>query len=166
MVLTQILLAELQREAQNTRKMLERTPEDQFKWQPHAKSMSLISLASHIAEIPGLFVTQTLKSNEMNFATSKYKRPVFDTSVELLQFYDETLQNAVATLQEASDEDLALTWTMRNGEHIILSLPKRAVIRSLCLNHVVHHRGQLSVYLRLLDVPVPGMYGPSADDRF
>ena len=166
MQLVKTFFLELERESENTRKMLAAVPEEKFSWQPHTKSMSLIRLASHIAEIPGMFVTHALASNSLDFATFNYQPKEVKSSGELLEFYDETLKAALDTLKTATEEDLMKHWVMRQGEIELVNLPKFAVIRSLCLNHIVHHRGQLSVYLHLLDVPVPGMYGPSADEAF
>jgi uncharacterized damage-inducible protein DinB len=164
MNLAQVFAAELQRESINTRKLLERVPEDKFDWQPHAKSMKLLKLATHIAEIPGMFATGAVKTNELDFARSTYKRPEVKTTEELLQFFDNTLATALEALSETPAEEMDNNWAMRNGETEIFTLPKKAVIRTICLNHLYHHRGQLSVYLRLLDVPVPGVYGPTADE--
>ena len=166
MQLTKSLFLELERESVNTRKMLAAVPQDKFSWQPHAKSMSLMRLASHIAEIPGMFVTQALASDSLDFATFNYQPKKVRSTEELLKFFDETLQPALETLKKATEEDLMKHWVMRQDEIELVNLPKFAVIRSLCLNHIVHHRGQLSVYLRLLEVPVPGVYGPSADEAF
>ncbi|KAA9340153.1 DinB family protein [Adhaeribacter soli] len=166
MQLAKSFFLELERESKNTRKMLTAVPEDKFSWQPHAKSMSLMRLAAHIAEIPGMFVTHALASDSLDFATFNFQPKEVKSSGELLEFYDETLQPALEALKAASEDDLMKHWVMRQGEIELVNLPKFAIIRSLCLNHIVHHRGQLSVYLRLLDVPVPGMYGPSADEAF
>jgi uncharacterized damage-inducible protein DinB len=166
MQLTKSLFLELERESVNTRKMLAAVPEDKFSWQPHAKSMNLMRLASHIAEIPGMFVTNALASDSLDFATFNYQPKEVSSTEELLKFYDETLQPALEALKKATEEDLMKHWVMSQGEIELVNLPKFALIRSLCLNHIVHHRGQLSVYLRLLEVPVPGVYGPSADETF
>ena len=156
--------AELKRESVSTRKLLERVPQEKFDWQPHDKSMKLLRLAAHIAEIPGLFATGVAQAEELDFTKSNYKQPAITTTQELLTFFDETLQKALSALPAMPEEDMEKTWTMRNGETVIMALPKKAVIRTLCLNHIYHHRGQLSVYLRLLDVAVPSVYGPTADE--
>lgn len=166
MNLAQSLLSELQHEAANTRKMLERIPAEKFNFKPHEKSMTMMRLAAHIAEIPGLFIGHVLDTPELDFAIMRYTPATAETTEELLQIFDQSLLKAVEALKAASEEEFSKTWTLRNGEHVILSRSKIGVIRSLGLNHVIHHRGQLSVYLRLEDLPVPGMYGPSADEMF
>lgn len=160
------LLAELQHESANTRKMLERLPQSQFDWQPHEKSMSLIRLAGHIAEIPGLFVAQVVAEQELDFATSAYKRPEIGSTEALLGFFDQNRDRAIAALQATTEEALNQVWTLRNGQTVYVALPRKVMLRNLGLNHLIHHRGQLSVYLRLAGVSVPGMYGPSADESF
>jgi uncharacterized damage-inducible protein DinB len=159
----QSLIAELKMEAANTRKMLERVPTDNNDWVPHAKSMKIGNLANHVAELPG-WIAMTMATDELDLSTMNYK-PVISTSTEeLLAKLDENVNKAVASLENASDEDFMKPWTLRRGDHVIFAMPKIAVIRGMAFSHHYHHRGQLSVYLRLLDIPVPGMYGPSYDD--
>ena len=157
------MAAELRQEAATTRRMLERLPEDKFAWKPHPKSMSLIELAGHIVEMVG-WTDNTVLREELDFATLDYKPTIHETTASLLELFDQNVTQAAATLERASDEELAKTWTMRKGETVYFAMPREAVMRSMVLNHVVHHRGQLSVYIRLLDVPVPQIYGPSADE--
>jgi uncharacterized damage-inducible protein DinB len=157
------LIAELQMEAASTRKILERVPTDKNDWKPHEKSMKLGNLANHVAELPG-WVAFTMGADGLDVSTMDYK-PVISTSTEqLLAKLDENVAKAVGALENASDEDFSKPWTLRNGSHVIFTMPKAAVIRSMAYSHHYHHRGQLSVYLRLMDIPVPGMYGPSYDD--
>lgn len=156
---------ELQHELGSTKKMLERVPVDKFDWKPHEKSMSLGRLAGHIAEIWS-WLTMTIKTDELDLAAMNYQPPVINETADLLNLLEKTNAEAIQAVQNASHEDLMKTWTLRRGDQTLMSMPKVAVIRSLAMNHLVHHRGQLSVYLRMLDIPVPGMYGPSADDRF
>ncbi|MEO7540240.1 MAG: DinB family protein [Pyrinomonadaceae bacterium] len=156
-------LAELDNEAKVTRSVLERIPADKFDWKPHEKSMTFGRLASHVAEMFG-WTKDTLKKDVLDFATMDYK-PFEPTSTEeLLAFFDEHIAASRAALSEASDETFMTDWTMRNGEQVYFTMPKVAVMRSFVMNHIVHHRGQLSVYLRLNDIPVPSIYGPSADE--
>ncbi|HEX2532635.1 MAG TPA: DinB family protein [Chitinophagaceae bacterium] len=162
-MMNKALLAELRQEAASTRKMLERVPFDQSDWKPHPKSMSLGKLACHVADLAN-WLPLTLRTTELNFAGSDYVQLKASSREELLSAYDGFLQEARTALEKATDEDLMQPWTLRSGEHILFTLPKAVVIRSMVFNHFIHHRGQLSVYLRLLQVPVPGMYGPSADD--
>lgn len=157
------MLAELAQESATTRRMLERVPAAHIHWQPHAKSMTLGRLATHVADLPS-WMTMTLKTTRLDLAETEWKPMVFNTSEELLAHFEEVLAEATTALQDATDEDLFVPWTMRQGEQVFFTMPRIQVIRSMVLNHIVHHRGQLSVYLRLLDVPVPGSYGPSADE--
>jgi uncharacterized damage-inducible protein DinB len=161
--LASAFLAELDNEAKVTRSVLERIPADKFGWQPHDKSMAFGRLASHVAEMFG-WTKDTLKSDVLDFATMDYKPFEPQTTEELLAFFDEHIANAKATLAETSDETFMTDWTMRNGEQVYFTMPKVAVMRSFVMNHIIHHRGQLSVYLRLNDIPVPSIYGPSADE--
>ena len=157
------LLAEFQHESATTRKCLERLPESDFDWKPHEKSMTLGGLATHIAEMTG-WIPSTFETEEVDLASSGYVPPVITTSEDLVKLFDDNLAKAVETLKNASDESMMQTWTLRNGEHTIFSLPRAAVVRTLFINHVIHHRGQLAVYMRLRDIPVPSIYGPSADE--
>ncbi|KAA5533802.1 DUF1572 domain-containing protein [Taibaiella lutea] len=163
MDIKQGLINELSMEAANTRKMLERVPADKLEWQPHNKSMPLRRLAVHVAELSNWPVL-VVNDDELDFSKMDYKPPVITTTEELLDIHEKGVEQAVAAIRNMSDEDLMKPWTLRNGEHIIFQLPKIAVLRGMCFNHIYHHRGQLSVYLRLLDIQVPGMYGPSADE--
>lgn len=163
MSLNQALIAELKQEAASTRKMLERVPTEHLGWRPHEKSMTLRSLAGHVAELTG-WTAMTVHTDELDFAATAYTPPAVESTEDLLKIHDEHLEKAVAALENISEEDLNKIWTLRNGEQIFLQQPKKVVLRGMCYNHVYHHRGQLSVFLRLLNVPVPGMYGPSADE--
>ncbi len=157
------LLAELQHEAGNSRKMIERVPTDKLDWQPHEKSMTMGRLATHIADIP-IWFSRTINADEFDFATAVFNRDAKENTASILELFDERLQEAANLLGSASDETLNAVSTFRRGEHIFFQLPRKTILRNFCYNHVYHHRGQLSVYLRLLDIPVPGMYGPSADE--
>ena len=157
------LIAELQMEAASSRKMLEQVPTDKNDWKPHEKSMKLGNLANHVAELPG-WITMTMGTEELDLATMNYKPVIPASTEELIARHDENINKAVAALENATNEDFEAMWTLRNGEHVIFSMPRKVVVRASALIHMYHHRGQLSVYLRLLDVHVPGMYGPSADE--
>jgi uncharacterized damage-inducible protein DinB len=156
-------VAEMEHEAQVSRACLERIPSDKFEWKPHEKSMAFGQLASHVAEMFG-WTPSTLGSSELDFAKMDYKPFVPETTDHLLEYFDSNVREAIDTLRHTSDEQFMEDWTMRNGEQIFFTMPKVAVMRSFVLNHIVHHRGQLSVYLRLNDIPVPSIYGPSADE--
>lgn len=166
MELNHKLLRQFEQEAANTRKILERVPEEHFDWKPHAKSMSLRELAAHVAELPGLFITQALLTDEVDISKGRPAPFSGSTHQELMRLFEDTLQKAVKTLNDTNVVEIGKTWTMRHGDNVIVSLPRQIIIRSLAMNHIIHHRGQLTVYLRLLEVPVPGMYGPSADEAF
>lgn len=161
--MNQALIAELKMEGASTRKMLERVPADKSTWKPHDKSMAMGRLATHVAELSS-WVTMTMNTAELDFATWEYKPFVPASNEELVAYHDEKIAEAIAALEKASDADFGAMWTMRRGENVFFTLPKAVVLRTWAYNHMVHHRGQLSVYLRLLDIPVPGMYGPSADE--
>jgi uncharacterized damage-inducible protein DinB len=157
------LAAELRQEAATTRRLLERVPEDKLEWRPHEKSMTLGRLAGHVAELPSL-LRPLLGADELDFAASDYK-PFNVTSVaELLEKFDKNIAAGVEGLKGLDDSRALDNWRLRSGDHVIFEGPRAVVMRGLVLNHVVHHRGQLSVYLRLLDVPLPSIYGPSADE--
>lgn len=158
-----MLLNEMEQEAQTTRKMLQRVPDDKLKWKAHEKSMSLERLTAHIAELPG-WVNMTLDTAELDFASNPYSPKPISNNQELLHYFDETLAAAKARLQTATEADLLLPWTLRNGEQILSKRSKAEVIR-MTYCQIVHHRAQLGVYLRLLNVAIPGSYGPSADEN-
>ncbi|MBS1512950.1 MAG: DinB family protein [Bacteroidetes bacterium] len=164
MALKDGLIAELKHEASMTRKILERVPLDKKDWKPHEKSMTVGRLATHIAENTQ-WITRILTADEFDFAANKFAPHTAVSSEELLHIFDTKLAAAITDLENAADEEFDTIWTVKMGDTVMMQLPKKVAIRSWSLNHIVHHRGQLSVFLRLLDVPVPGMYGPSADER-
>jgi uncharacterized damage-inducible protein DinB len=158
------LSAEIKHEAANTRKILARVPLDKLTWKPHDKSMDLQKLAKHVASIP-IWVSRAITTDEMDFAKGRpAPAPDFKTTEELLAIFDHSVNQAIKDVEATSNETFMKSWTMRDGEKVYMTMPKAAVVRQMALNHAVHHRGQLSVYLRLLNVPVPGMYGPTADE--
>ena len=156
-------LEELDQESVVTRKMLERIPDDKLEWQPHVKSMPIKMLAGHIAELAG-WITLAFATDELDFATTPYKLPEWNTNSELLDFFEQQLAGAKEHLMYGKEEDLEPQWTLRNGEIVYMTLTKRALVRQ-SLSQIIHHRAQLGVYLRLLDIPIPGTYGPSADEQ-
>lgn len=165
MTIAQSFLAELKYEANITRKMLERVPFDRISWKPHEKSMTLLRMTQHIASLP-LWIERILSNDEFNFMNLAYNPPVPQNPQDLINEYNASIEQAEKSLLACSDEDLMKTWALKRGDMTLFTLPKTVAVRNLALNHLVHHRGQLSVYLRLLDIPVPGAYGPSADDNF
>ncbi len=161
-IFTNLFLEELKAEAIATKAILSLVPIEKGDYKPHEKSMKLMSLAVHVAEIPGWF-GDIIKKDELDFATSDYKPFVPSSNDDLIAMYDKKISEAIELLQSIDDEKLKENWTMRAGEIIYFTLPKSNVIRTWCLNHWYHHRAQLGVYLRMLDIPLPGTYGPSAD---
>lgn len=164
MSLGNMLAAELSHEAISTRKMLERIPFEFVTWKPHEKSTEIGHLAQHLARLPS-FVKAVLTTDEFDLAASGYKPPVLTGTTELVESFDNVLAESIELLNTVSDEDLAKTWRLRMGEKTIFEMARAGVIRTLVLSHLIHHRGQLSVYLRLQNVPVPSIYGPSADEQ-
>ena len=156
------MMKEIEHEGAETKKMLERVPFDKFNWKPHEKSKTLGELATHVAEIPR-WTSRILTSTD--FTAGGYKPTEVKSTDDLVKLSETLVQKAIADLQAASDEDMMTLWSLKFGEHVVFTLPRVAAIRAMSISHMIHHRGQLSVYLRLLDIPVPGMYGPSADER-
>ena len=163
MQLNEALMAELQQEAIATRKMLALVPEKSNSWKPHEKSMTLGRLSQHLAEIP-MWVSASVDQDELDFAKETYVPNEGGSNEELLKTFDDNLANAIECLKNASDEKLMGNWTMKNGDKVYFTMPKVAVVRGFVLNHSIHHRGQLQVYLRMLDLPLPSVYGPTADE--
>lgn len=164
MPINEPLIAELQQEASTTRKILERVPLNDQDWKPHEKSMPIGYLSVHVAELPN-WINAVLEHDELDFAKSTYKPPQAKSGKELVEMLDKNLNSAIEVLKKTSDEHFMTNWTLRNGEEIYFTMPKIIVLRSMVYNHIIHHRAQLGVYLRLLDVPIPGSYGPSADEN-
>ncbi len=164
MSIAQKFLQELKQEAESTRKLLERVPLEKGDWKPHEKSMPLNRLAGHVAE-NFEWIADTINSDELDFAKIPFEPFMPKTTEELMKFFNESKSKAEKALASCSDEEMMKNWTMRNGEEIYFSMPRVAVIRCFCINHMIHHRGQLTVYLRFLNVPLPGIYGPSADEQ-
>lgn len=161
--LASAFLEELENEAKITRQCLERVPMDKLDWKPHEKSMPMGRLAVHCAEMFG-WTKETLTQDTLDFATADMTPFEPKTTDELMAFFDDHISKARTILGETADDTFMTDWTMRNGEQVYFTMPKVAVMRTFVLNHIVHHRGQLSVYLRLNDIPVPSIYGPSADE--
>jgi uncharacterized damage-inducible protein DinB len=158
------LIGELQAEAAVTRKCLERIPPEKFGYTPHEKSMTMVRLAAHVAEMVE-WAKATVETTEMDFAKIDYKPFEPQTTAELVEYLDKNVREAVAALQNTSDEAMMEDWTLRNGEQVYFTMPRIQCLRGMVFNHIVHHRGQLSVYLRMNDIPVPSLYGPSADEQ-
>lgn len=155
---------ELEREAATTRRLLERVPESKFDFQPHPTSMTLKRLASHVAETPGIFA-KILTPDGIDFAGFKYVPPEVKTTADILALHDKSIESARQFLTGLSDEKAQVDWKFSRGGAEIMSAPRIAWVRSLMLSHWIHHRGQLSVFLIMLEVPIPSIYGPSGDEN-
>jgi uncharacterized damage-inducible protein DinB len=153
---------EFEREVITTRKMLSIIPNDKYDWKPHPKSMSVRQLATHIAELP-LWIGMALNTSELDFGVDEYKQKEFNDTKSLVDYFETNIVEGRNALAEGKEDTLDQLWTLRNGEEIYSKEPKADVIR-MTFNQVTHHRAQLGVFLRLLEVPIPGSYGPSADD--
>lgn len=164
MDILQLLLKEFDEEAQKTRKMLEIIPEDKWDFKPHEKSMVFKYLVTHIGELP-TWITMGLKTDGIDFATMNYKPAEVSSKEDVLRLHQKSVEQGRASLQNANDSDLWPTWTMRTGEKVHAVMTKYEVIRH-SLAQTIHHRAQLGVYLRLMNIPIPGTYGPSADESF
>ncbi|HSU27619.1 MAG TPA: DinB family protein [Chitinophagaceae bacterium] len=163
MSLKDAFIAEQKHESGLTQKILERVPLDKKEWKPHEKSMTLGRLATHVAEIPH-WISDIIHIPHYDFMKHYTGAHTASSSEELMKIFREKLDKANQDLAQASDETFNRQWVVGQGEKIIYQLPVKVAIRGWGMSHLYHHRGQLSVYLRLLDVPVPGMYGPSADE--
>ena len=167
MSISQSLLPELDQEAGTTHKLLERVPADKFDWKPHERSMTMGRLATHIAEMVG-WISTTLTTEKLDFAPpgGQPMAPyVPKTTADLVAYFEKNVADAHAALVKATDQELMQNWTLLGGGNVIFSMPRIACVRGMIMNHIIHHRGQLSVYLRLNNIPVPAMYGPSADEN-
>lgn len=157
------MLLEFDRECATTRKVLTRVPEDKLGWKPHERSMTLGQLAWHVASIPG-WVGATVLLPGFDLAQGGMPAAP-QTAAEMVAFFDQAVASCKEALAQLDNEKAMAEWTLSKGGQAIVTFPRVAYVRNILMNHSVHHRGQLSVYLRLLDVPVPSIYGPSADDN-
>ena len=163
MTIADTLTMELEREAEITRRVLERVPDDKLTWKPHAKSMTLRQLAQHVATIPG-FISGIARLD--SFDVEKFSQPpALESTAAIVAAFDENVAQAKTNLAATDDAAMMQDWSFKMGGKPTMTLPRIGVYRTILLNHLYHHRGQLSVYLRLLDVPVPSIYGPSADEN-
>jgi uncharacterized damage-inducible protein DinB len=167
MTLTDSLLPEFDREMGSTRSLLERVPEADARWRPHPKSSTLGDLAVHITRLP-LWGRYVFAQTELDLGlpeNASIARAEFSSTAELLERFDRHVAEGHAALAKASDADMAAVWSLKNAGAVIFAMPRAMVFRSFVMSHLIHHRGQLSVYLRLRDVPLPSLYGPTADTR-
>jgi uncharacterized damage-inducible protein DinB len=166
MTIGQSMLPEFDQEMQNTRKTLERVPDDKWNWKPHDKSGTLGWLAGHVGTVPE-WITMTINTEELDYAPvggPAFEPPKISNQKEVLAAFDKGSAEARAALAGVSDAELMKSWKLLAGGQEIFTMPRIACIRGMCLNHMIHHRAQLGVYYRLLGIPVPGLYGPSADE--
>ena len=163
MALVDALLPEFDHEMSTTRTVLERVPEAKFDWKPHDRSFSIGALAAHVATLP-TWATETITRSEIDVSPNQQPPAAFPSHGDLLATFDRNVAAARAALAGRTDAELMAMWSLTRNGRTLFSMPKAIVLRSFVLNHLVHHRGQLTVYLRLLDVPVPSIYGPSADE--
>ena len=166
MAIAQMMLPEFDKEMDNTRRVLERVPDDQWNWKPHEKSGTVGWLASHIANMAG-WMAATINTDQVDVAPPDgpaYEPPKIENGKDLLAEFEKNVGEARAALVGASDERLLKDWSLLGGGKPIFTMPRAACIRGMVMNHIIHHRAQLLVYFRLLGVPVPGLYGPSADE--
>jgi len=167
MSLSQAILPEFDQEMANTRKTLERIPEEKLAWKPHEKSMTMGRLATHLAELPGL-VTTALETESLDFMPPggpPYQPRTASSRAEVLDTFDKNIAAARSAIAATADPQWMVTWTLLAGGKALFSVPRIGVLRGMIMNHMIHHRAQLSVYLRLNDIPVPALYGPSADEQ-
>jgi uncharacterized damage-inducible protein DinB len=162
MRLADSLLMEFDQEAQTTKRVLERIPDDRLAWRPHPKSFSLEQLALHIASGPGQIVAAVAQDTA---EVPNFAQPEAKSRQEVLEAFSQSMASARASLKNMDDSRLMSEWTLTRNGKTLMSIPRIGFLRSILLNHTYHHRGQLSVYLRILDVPVPSIYGPSADEN-
>ncbi len=158
-----MMLPEFDHEMANTRRTLERVTEEHFDFRPHEKSWTMKELATHVARLPS-WVGVTLETEELDVDAGDWPTPEIGSTEDLLDLFDASVAEARAALEKASGDDLMVPWSMVTGGEAAFTMPRAAVLRSFVLNHGIHHRAQLTVYLRLRDIPVPALYGPSADE--
>ncbi len=166
MTYPELILPEFDQEMASTRRVLERLPEDKFDWKAHPKSHTIGWNAAHLAEIPG-WVEGTIAQTEWDIAPPEgepYRTPTLATRKEVLDLFDRNVAAARAAISKTNEAEMAKNWSLLSGGQVLMTVPRSVVIRTWVINHSIHHRAHLLVYLRLNDVPVPGMYGPSGDD--
>jgi uncharacterized damage-inducible protein DinB len=163
MRICEAVLPEFDQEMSNTRKTLERIPEDKLSWKPHDKSMTLGRLAGHIVELVG-WANTSITTDSLNVTIDKYQPVVATSRQQILELFDKSVKESRAAIAGATDEHMMQPWTLAFNGQTVFTMPRAAVLRMSCFNHIIHHRAQLGVYLRLNNVPVPALYGPSADE--
>ena len=163
MSISAMLLPEFDQEVANTRKMLERYPSGLGNYKPHPKSMTLERLAGHVAEMP-MWAAMTMNTDHLQLDMNSYKPTIAENAQQVVEFFDNGAKDARKLIADATDEDFQKIWRISMNGREMMAMPKIAVLRSMFMNHMIHHRAQLGVYLRMNDIQIPGMYGPTADD--
>ena len=163
MTIPELFLQEFDLEMPGTRKILERVPEARFTWKPHEKSMTLGRLASHVADLPAR--CSAIIATEELIRQPGFTPWTASSTADLLDHFDTAAGNARSALTGLREDQLSVVWTIKMGDRVLASIPRVMALRRIFMNHIIHHRAQLGVFLRLLDVPIPGFYGPSADDQ-
>lgn len=167
MSISETLLPEFDQEMANTRGTLERVPAAKFSWKTHPKSFDMGSLAAHIANMAE-WATLTLQQDSFDYApvgAEPYQTPKYDTTEALVAAFDKSVRQARSALAASADNQMLAPWSLMAGRKTVMTMPRVAVVRTFVMNHIIHHRAQLTVYLRMNEVPVPGLYGPSADEQ-
>jgi uncharacterized damage-inducible protein DinB len=167
MKISESMLPEFDQEMANTRKVLERVPAEKFSWKPHAKSFALGALSAHVANMAD-WAELTLTTDSFDYAppgAAPYETPTFASTADLIAAFDKSIAKARTALAAADDGKMMAPWSLMAGGKVVMTMPRAAVVRTFVMNHIIHHRAQLTVYLRLNDIPVPGLYGPSADEQ-
>ena len=164
MTIAASMLPEFDNEMKSTRAVLARTTDALAQWKPHAKSMSMGQLAIHLQSLVG-WIPKIISATEIDFATpaAQSLNLTWQSAAKALETFDSAVAAGRAAIAGASDEEMMVPWSLRAGEHVIMTMPRVAVLRVVVMNHIIHHRGQLTVYLRLNDIPLPEIYGPTAD---
>ncbi len=160
------LLAEFDHEMKGTRRTLERVPDDKLSWKPHPKSFTFSMLASHLAQIPG-WLAPTIEEESLNVSPpgkEPYKVPSLGSREEILKSFDDNVAKGRAALEKAQEDQMFVKWSLLAGDRTVFTIPRVAVVRGFILSHTIHHRAQLGLYLRMNDIPVPALYGPSNDE--
>jgi uncharacterized damage-inducible protein DinB len=167
MKISETMLPEFDQEMANTRKVLERVPADKSSFKPHPKSFALGALSAHVANMAD-WAELTLTTDSFDYAppgAPPYEAPTFASTEDLVAAFDKSIAKARAALAAADDSQMMAPWSLMAGGKTVMTMPRAAVVRTFVMNHIIHHRAQLTVYLRLNDIPIPGLYGPSADEQ-
>ncbi len=164
MPINELLIREFQREMEATKKTLQRVPKDRWDWKPHEKSGSLGWMAGHVASLPG-FIIRVSSAPEIDVASPDTKPRKVEKDEDLVELHGKLGTQACEALAKLSDDQFSQPWSLKHGDKVLMTMPRYDALRGMCFNHIIHHRGQLTMYLRAINVPVPALYGPSADEN-